>query len=335
MRVPHRTHLGLLVALVAIICLVGQVSAVASVSPGASGDAAPAAASARDGLGKASPADGATGVALSPTLSWGAVGGALWYGYCYDTTDNDACDSISWIDAGTATSVVLPALAPNATYYWQVFASTGSYPYAVYADGDTWWSFTTEAPVLQEMTFRSIGDYDGLVIEQDEASGKGGTFDAGSMVTGVGDNVLDYQYRSILHFDTGGLPDGAVVTGVTLKVKRQAMVGANPFDSLGYLTVDQKTGAYHEDPALEKLDFHAVGSRGNVGRFIKTPALGWYRAPLRAPSYALVNLTGTTQFRLRFALDDNDNGVADYLSFYTGNAVASDRPELIITYYVP
>ncbi len=52
--------------------------------------------------------------------------------------------------------------------------------------------------------------------------------------------------------------------------------------------MDLKTGAYHEHPALENLDFHAVGSRGNVGRFIKTPSSGWYRAPLRAPSYALV-----------------------------------------------
>ena len=60
-----------------------------------------------------------------------------------------------------------------------------------------------------------------------------------------------------------------------------------------------------------------------MGRFIKTPAEGWYRAPLRAPSYPLINLTGTTQFRLRFATDDNDDMGADYLSFYTGNAPAT------------
>ena len=58
-------------------------------------------------------------------------------------------------------------------------------------------------------------------------------------------------------------------------------------------------------------------------------------APLRAPSYALINLTGHTQFRLRFNLDDNDDLGADYLSFYSGNAAEADRPELIVTYYVP
>jgi len=56
---------------------------------------------------------------------------------------------------------------------------------------------------------------------------------------------------------------------------------------------------------------------------------------LRARSYDLLNLTGVTQFRLRFDLDDNDDMAPDYLRFYTGNAPAADRPELIIDYYLP
>ena len=104
----------------------------------------------------------------------------------------------------------------------------------------------------------------------------------------------------------------------------------------GILKVDMQEGAYHDDPLLEKLDFHAVGSRGNVGRFIKTPASGWYRAPLREVAYLLLNLTGHTQFRLRFALDDDDDQADDCLQFYTGDAaVAADRPELLVRYYVP
>ena len=102
------------------------------------------------------------------------------------------------------------------------------------------------------------------------------------------------------------------------------------------LKVDIEAGAYHDDPDLERFDFHAVGSRGNVGRFIKAAADGWYRAPLREPAYPFVNPIGHTQFRLRFALDDDDDQTADYLSFFTGDAaIAADRPELIISYYVP
>ena len=117
-----------------------------------------------------------------------------------------------------------------------------------------------------------------------------------------------------------------MITGVTIRIKKQAISGTNPFTIHGLLTVDMKTGFFHDNPALEKLDFQAIGSRGNVGRFIKTPAEGWYRAPLRAPSYLLVNLTGHTQFRLRFVTDDNDDLGADYLSFYTGNAADGHRP---------
>jgi hypothetical protein len=192
-------------------------------------------------------------------------------------------------------------------------------------------------PVLQEMSFRSLGSYDGWLLEQDETSGKGGSFDAAATTARVGDDALDRQYRSLLHFDTSALPDTAVITAVTLKIQKQSIVGGNPFlGTHGTLTVDLKTGAYHENPALENVDFHAVGSRGNVGKFIKTPSLGWYRSPLRAPAYPLISLSGTTQFRLRFSTDDNDNGVADYLSFYTGSTPAlTDRPELIVTYYVP
>ena len=317
MSTRHRTRFALAVAVALAVCLLGQVPATAKV------------------FGKTAPADGVTGVAVNPTLSWGALGEALWYGYCYDTTNDNLCDGLSWTDTGTQASANLTGLAPNTTYYWQVFASTSSVP--IYADGGTWWSFTTgTGPVLQEMSFRSVAAYDGWVLEQDETSGRGGTLNATATTGRLGDDASDRQYRSILDFDTSGLPDGAVVTGITIRIRKQAITGDNPFDTLGLLKVDMQAGAYFDDPALERFDFHAIGSRGNVGRFIKTAVDRWYRAPLRLPSYAYVNLTGHTQFRLRFDVDDNDNMTADYLSFFTGNTpTASDRPELIITYYLP
>jgi hypothetical protein len=158
----------------------------------------------------------------------------------------------------------------------------------------------------------------------------------------VGDDASDRQYRAILDFDTSGLPDDAVVTAMTLYVRKQAIVGTSPFNTHGFLVVDMKTGAFHGIRSLERFGFQVAGNRANVGRFLKTPSPGgyakaalWYRAPLRAASYGLANLTGTTQFRLRFETDDNDNGAADYLSFYTGDALAASRPRLIADYCVP
>ena len=46
-------------------------------------------------------------------------------------------------------------------------------------------------------------------------------------------------------------------------------------------------------------------------------------------------LGGVTQFRLRFSKDDNNDFGTDFLKLYSGNALETDRPQLIIEYYVP
>jgi len=53
-------------------------------------------------------------------------------------------------------------------------------------------------------------------------------------------------------------------------------------------------------------------------------------------AYPYINKMGTTQFRLRFKLDDDNDNVADYIRFFSGNyGIATDRPVLVIQYYVP
>jgi hypothetical protein len=93
-----------------------------------------------DAFNKSSPSNGTTYPSVSPTLSWGTSTGTTSYDYCYDTTDNDACDT-SWINNGTATSKDLSQLSAGTTYYWQVRAISGGG--ITYADNSTWWSFTT------------------------------------------------------------------------------------------------------------------------------------------------------------------------------------------------
>jgi len=44
---------------------------------------------------------------------------------------------------------------------------------------------------------------------------------------------------------------------------------------------------------------------------------------------------GTTQFRLLFSKDDNDDLGADYIKFFSGNSTSANLPQLIVTYYVP
>jgi tricorn protease-like protein len=91
-----------------------------------------------ENLGKVAPADGATTVSLSPTLSWQASASAASYEYCYSSVPGPCT---KWNPVGSDTSATLSGLTPNYTYYWQARAvNPGG---VVEADNGTWWSFTT------------------------------------------------------------------------------------------------------------------------------------------------------------------------------------------------
>jgi hypothetical protein len=191
-------------------------------------------------------------------------------------------------------------------------------------------------PTTQTAVFGSMGIYDGLVLEYSEISGKGGSINSAATYFVVGDNAADKQYRSILHFNTSVLPDKAVITSVTLMLKKQGVVGTDPFSTHGNLLADIRKPYFGGTAYMEIGDFQAAASLANVTSFNSVPVDNWYSALLGTSSYAFVNLTGSTQFRLRFAVDDNDDLSADYVSFFSGNyATASLRPQLIVQYYVP
>jgi photosystem II stability/assembly factor-like uncharacterized protein len=81
--------------------------------------------------------------AISPTLSWNESDGSTGYAYCYDTSDNDACDA-AWISTGDSTEAELSGLAYNTVYYWQVRAAGAGG--TTEADGGVWRSFSTPPP---------------------------------------------------------------------------------------------------------------------------------------------------------------------------------------------
>jgi hypothetical protein len=103
---------------------------------------------------------------------------------------------------------------------------------------------------------------------------------------------------------------------------------------LGSLWADIRQGFFGSASTLQLGDFNAVASAVKVGAFNKTPASGWYTDTLNAAGLSKVNRTGLTQLRLYFATDDNNNHLADYMKFFSGNS-ATNKPVLVITYTVP
>jgi predicted outer membrane repeat protein len=184
--------------------------------------------------------------------------------------------------------------------------------------------------------FKSGGTQDGWVLETSETSNQGGVTNSTAATFILGDNAGNQQYRSILHFNTSSLPDNARITKVVLKIKKQSVVGTDPFTTHGKIAVDIRKGAFSNNPVLQVTDFQAPDSKPAIGLILNNPQPGgWYFVRLTSAAYPYINRTGVTQFRLRFQTDDDNDLVADFIRFYSGNAAAANRPILVIEYYVP
>ncbi|MCZ2126502.1 MAG: right-handed parallel beta-helix repeat-containing protein [Anaerolineales bacterium] len=182
--------------------------------------------------------------------------------------------------------------------------------------------------------FYSVASQDGWILETNETSNKGGSLNSGAKFLNIGDDEANRQYRAVLSFDTSTLPDNAVVSSVLLRIKPKGVVGGgNPINILKGFKVDMATNGVFGAPGLELSDFYATGVTLND---IFKPALtgGWYSLDLSAGA-SQINLTGATQIRLRFKLDDNNNHIANILQIFSGNAALAKRPQLIVNYSVP
>ncbi len=196
----------------------------------------------------------------------------------------------------------------------------------------------TPTPTPAVVTFISSPQEDGWILESTETSNVGGAMNSTDLNLRLGDSTSDRQYRAILSFNTTSLPNNAVVQSALLKIKQNGVVGANPFTTLNNLWVDIRQGSFGA-MALELTDFNSAASASAVDAFNTTPVGGWYTLTLDATGRSFINLLGSTQFRLRFGVDDNNNNVNDYMNFVSGDFISVDslpyQPQLIITYTLP
>lgn len=246
--------------------------------------------------------------------------GSIWAGTNCDPQAY-RLDGKNWVDMGSTSETWIFDFA---LYKGSIFAGT-----------------VGDGKIFQRIFSTSIssaGSQDGWVLESSETSNVGGALNNTATTFRLGDDAARKKYRSILSFSTGtSLPDTAVITKVTLKIKISGLVGGgNPLTIFqGYL-VDIKKGIFGT-AALQTSDFQAAASR-TYSPFTTALVSGWYSIDLTsAKGYInkLASSSGLTQIRLRFKLDDNNNTIANYLRLYSGNADTLSRPQLIIEYYVP
>ncbi len=197
--------------------------------------------------------------------------------------------------------------------------------------------YTISKTVTTSVTavFKSIASYDGWILELGENTSAGGKIDKSSTVIQLGDHVKDKQYRSVLSFNTDSLPDNAIIISAQLKIKRQGVVGTDPFVTHGLLLLEMTSGAFSNNIALEAGDFSAAAGAGATKDQITALTSSWYAAMLSNTNLGFINKLGVTQFRLRFSRDDNDDMSADYMKFFSGNSIDANRPQLTVVYYIP
>jgi hypothetical protein len=238
---------------------------------------------------------------------------------------------------GTTTPISVSGLVNGTTYTFTVAATNSVGTGAVSAPSNP--ITPAPPPVGTAVTLISVGSQDGWVLESSEASGVGGSLNSSSSngnAIRVGDDSGDRQYKGVLSFDTSSIPDGATITGTRLELTRGGGAGMNPFTSFGALNVDVRSGPFNGNPALEAGDYEAAQSAAVVATMSSVVSNGQVSSgSFNAAGLGAVNKTGTTQVRIYFTLDDNDDLSNDYVSFYSGeDNTASDRPRLIVTYTV-
>jgi len=202
--------------------------------------------------------------------------------------------------------------------------------------GDELWEYGP--PTVKDM-FYSQATYDGWVLETGENTSAGGLINTTNLTCNIGDDALNRQYRTLLHFNTSRIPDNAHITKASLQYKRHSLIGDRVMGSHGNIWADIKEGFYSNNAALVQSDFAAAPSMGFAGYFVWVPsslAYPIYRVNLKDTALEYFNLNGITQFRLRFGLDDDNDNTADYIKIFCGDMpVPFNRPVLRVWYYAP
>ncbi|MBN1764429.1 MAG: hypothetical protein JW860_04160 [Sedimentisphaerales bacterium] len=189
-----------------------------------------------------------------------------------------------------------------------------------------------------EFYFSSYAGHDGRVWDTD-----GGGVGINNNSTASGPEALrlgdfdTFSYRTILSFDTSEIPTDAVIESAHLELTRGVLEGTNPFTWGGQCQIDIDN-PFGDVLSLENNDWEDSATETNIAQFTGDPGSEqiMVSSDLSAAGLAAINRSGYTQFRVYFENSGNENGLVDYLGFYSGEDDDSGKnPKLYLVYYVP
>ncbi|MHC5060883.1 MAG: hypothetical protein ACYTFK_07355, partial [Planctomycetota bacterium] len=198
--------------------------------------------------------------------------------------------------------------------------------------------YTTRRPALK---FVSIAAEDGRVWDNGSGIGSGATADdtGGSdrEALRLGDYSGGQSYRSVVSFDTSAWPEFYEIDSVVLQMTRARQEGVNnPFDWGGTLFVDVASPYLGDSEALETVDWQATPDANSVAYFTADPGEDktMFSTEFNAEGINAIIRDQKTQLKIYFENPVLDNGVTEYLGFYSGYWLwhESYRPQLIIRF---
>jgi serine protease AprX len=262
-------------------------------------------------------------------------GGTASHQWGYRTVSGGAITNFT---GQTGTSTVLNCASfPAAGSYFLVEKTTPGCGSALISNEIAVTVTSLPPPPPVTVTLISVGAQDGWVLESSETSNVGGSISATATTTSalrVGDDASNRQYKSVVSFDTSGIPATATITSAKLRLLRGTVSGTNPFTTHGTCWADVQTGGFSGSTTLQTGDFQAAATAVQATSLTNAATNGtWSEGSLNAAGLAAINKTGTTQLRVYFALDDNNDLGSDYIGYYSGeNATTANRPQLVVTY---
>lgn len=143
------------------------------------------------------------------------------------------------------------------------------------------------------------------------------------------------QQFGFVSFDTSGIPAGATIQSVQLKIVRNYASSGNAFTNLGSLVTDIQGGSgFSGSTALQGSDSSATAQGSAVcSMSVAGTALATSQCSLGSSAFQYINRSGKTQLRLRFTTASLSSFSTDYVGFYGGEAVnGANRPVLVVTY---
>jgi hypothetical protein len=184
-------------------------------------------------------------------------------------------------------------------------------------------STPTVTPITKSKILNATATMDGF------RSSNGGGNNSVDIRAGRNENLVT---RGFVSFDIDGIPEGATITEVSIKLYQVRVVG-NPYSEGGVLEVDHLT--YGD--TLEGGDYSTAALLSGFATLSENKNTGWKETTVtNAVKDDIANARSKSQFRIHFETEVKGGDVAGDFTYFESaddSEATGNTPQLIVKYH--